>query len=434
MTSFWITAISLCIGILLFLLPPLLRRGTGMPLTLAEDNASLYRQQFAELDADLANGVLAPEQYEQSRNELERRVLAEGAGKKSAPLKRRANWPLAIALTASLPAAAAGLYFKLGEPKAFDTPYPQMELAAATPAAPAAAPATPPSGSVEELLPPMTERLVERLTKETPNDGNGWVLLGRSYIALGRFKEASAAFEKAVTLVPDDASLLADYAGTLSMSSESRMRGKPTQLIERALKIDPDSQKALYLGGVAAFDEKKYSIAIGHWERMLALMPPEAGRKRTIIEANVAEAKALLNGDTPDAQSKTSDAANGVSAQKPAAASAELTGSVTLSPELAAKAGPSDTVFVYARAAEGPPMPLAIINRKVKDLPLTFAMNDAMAMMPNMKLSNFNQVRVIARISKSGNAMPQSGDLHGTTPVVANDADNLKIVIDQVMP
>ena len=276
---------------------------------------------------------------------------------------------------------------------------------------------------------------MQRLAKE-PNDGNGWVLLGRSYIVMQRFGDASKAFEKAVALLPPDASLLADYAGTLAMSTETRMQGKPTRLVEQALKLDPNSQKALYLAGTSEFDQKNFAGAVKHWEKMLSLMPPEAGRKRLIIQANVDEAKALLRGDAPPVApiAQTPPASQNAAVNPMASASARLTGNVTLMPSLAAKTSPTDILFIYARAAEGPPMPLAIINRQVKDLPTSFSMDDAMAMMPAMKLSSFPQVRVVARISKSGNAIPQSGDLQGTSPVISNNTRDIKIVIDHVMP
>lgn len=442
MTPFWITAILLSAGALFFILPPLLRRNAS-PQALApgDENISIYQQQFAELEADLSNGVLDADQYEQSRRELERRVLQDASVKQTATGPARANWPLAILLAMALPAAAAALYLQLGQPQAFVLPYPQMVQTETPPGNTAPAPASvgeptkPPAGTVAELLPPMAERLVERLAKE-PNDGNGWVLLGRSYIVMQRFGDASKAFEKAVALLPANASLLADYAGTLAMSTETRMQGKPTRLIEQALKLDPNSEKALYLAGTAAFDQKNFAGAVNHWEKMLGLMSPDAGRKRLIIQANVAEAKALLRGDAPPVPSiaQAPPPSQNAGVQPVAGAAARLTGSVTLMPGLAAKASPSDTLFIYARAAEGPPMPLAIINRQVKDLPVTFSMDDAMAMMPTMKLSSFPQVRVVARISKSGNAMPQSGDLQGMSPVVSNSTSDIKIVIDHVMP
>ena len=444
MTPFWITAILLSAGALLFILPPLLRRNASAQATDASaENIAIHQQQFAELEADLANGVLDADQYEQSRHELERRVLQDTSVKQSVLRPARANWPLAITLATALPAGAAALYLQLGQPQAFVLPYPLMQAAAETAPAPepentAPTPndaSKPPEGSVEQLLPPMAEKLVERLAKE-PNDGNGWALLGRSYIVMQRFGDASKAFEKAVALLPADASLLADYAGTLAMSTETRMQGKPTRLIEQALKVDPNSEKALYLAGTAAFDQKNFGGAVKHWEKMLSLMPADAGRKRLIIQANVAEAKALLRGDVPPAPpiAQASPPSQNAGVKPVTGAAASLTGSVTITPGLAAKFSPTDTVFIYARAAEGPPMPLAIITRQVKDLPVRFSMDDAMAMMPTMKLSSFPQVRVVARISKSGNAMPQSGDLQGMSPVTSNSSRDIKVVIDQVMP
>ncbi len=444
MTTFWMIAILLTLGALIFILAPLLRRNTNAPATdAADENISLYQQQFAELEADLANGVLDADQYEQSRRELERRVLQHASTQQAATPPARADWPLAITLAIVLPAAAAVLYLQLGQPQAFVLPYPQMVQApteappapANTAPAPAAAETKPPAGSLTELMPHMAERLVQRLDKE-PNDGNGWVLLGRSYIVMQRFGDASKALEKAVALLPPDASLLADYAGTLAMSTETHMQGKPTRLVEQALKLDPTSQKALYLAGTAEFDQKNFAGAVKHWEKMLSLMPPDAGRKRLIIQANVDEAKALARGDAAPVapMAQTPPASQNAAVTTVAGAPARLTGSVTLMPGLAGKASPTDTVFIYARAAEGPPMPLAIINRQVKDLPMSFSMDDAMAMMPAMKLSSFPQVRVVARISKSGNAMPQSGDLQGMSPVISNNTRDVKVVIDHVMP
>lgn len=440
MTPFWITALLLSAVALLFVLPPLLRRAPQPLVASTDENLALYQQRFAELEADLASGVLDTDKYEQSRRELERRVLEATAVKASAPVPSPTNWPLVIVLAIALPAAAAALYLQLGQPQALDTPYPQIAQqetaappAAAMPAPPPAGDAAVPPGSVGELLPPMTEKLVKKLAK-TPNDGHGWALLGRSYIVLQRFGDASAAFEKAVALLPPDASLLADYAGTLAMSTETRMQGKPTQLVQQALKLDPNSEKALYLAGTAEFDQKNFTGAVGHWERMLRLMPPEAGTKRQIIEANVAEAKALARGEAPPPIVQAPAAPQGNEVQAVAAGAARLTGSVTLAPELAAKISPTDTLFVYVRAASGPPMPLAILTLKAKDLPAKFSMTDAMAMLPAMKLSSFPQVRVVARISKSGNAMPQTGDLQGISPIVSNTTRNLKLVIDRVMP
>lgn len=434
MTPFWITAVLLSLGALLFILPPLLRRNANVQVTdAADENIAILQQQLAELDADLASGVLDAEQYEQSRAELERRVLQDTSVKQAVTRPARANWPLAIALATALPAGAVALYLQLGQPQAFVLPYPLIQAAAETAPEPDAS--KPPEGSVEQLLPQMAEKLVERLAK-APDDGNGWALLGRAYIVMQRFSEASEAFEKAVALLPADASLLTDYAGTLAMSTETRMHGKPTRLIEQALKLDPNNEKALYLAGTAAFDQKNYAGAVKHWEKILTLMPADAGRKRLIIQANVAEAKALARGDVPPSSpvAEAPPSSQGTGAKPVTGAAASLTGSVALTPGLAAKFSPTDTVFIYARAAEGPQMPLAIITRQVKDLPVRFSMDDAMAMMPAMKLSSFPQVRVVARISKSGNAMPQSGDLQGMSPVVSNSARDVKVVIDQVMP
>ena len=267
----------------------------------------------------------------------------------------------------------------------------------------------------------MVARLVARLEK-TPQDGNGWALLGRSYGVMQRYQDAAAAYARAAALITDDADLLADYADALAMSQGQRIEGKPLQLIEQALKIDPLQWKALAMAGTAAFERKEFQHAIGYWEKLQSRAEPDSELARTMA-SNIEEARQLA----------------GIKAQtqatKPApAAVASVQGTVSLSRAQAAKAAPSDTVFIFARAVEGPRMPLAIVRRQVKDLPLTFSLDDTQAMSPAMKLSNFTEVVIGARVSKSGNAAPQSGDLQGTSQTVKVGAKNVAIVIDSVIP
>ncbi len=181
----------------------------------------------------------------------------------------------------------------------------------------------------------------------------------------------------------------------------------------RALEIDPHNLKALALAGTAAFERKDYAIAARFWQRMLPLVPDGSDEARTIW-ANVDEALAL-------------------SAKKPAARAAGVRGTVRLSENLKQNASPGDTLFIFARAAEGPPMPLAVLRRQVRDLPASFALDDSMAMTPGTKLSDFSRVVVGARISRSGNATPRPGDLQGSSAPVANDARGVSVLIDTVV-
>jgi cytochrome c-type biogenesis protein CcmH len=217
---------------------------------------------------------------------------------------------------------------------------------------------------------------------------------------------------------PRDPQLLADLAEALAMARGQKMRGEPEELVLRALQLDPKNLKALALAGGAAFERDNFRAAARYWERMLPLVPADSADART-IQANVDEARA---------RSLDKGAAKEDSAKNPAATA--LRGVVTLSPKLAAQASPDDTVFIFARAAEGPPMPLAVLRKRVRDLPAKFALDDSMAMAPGMKLSDHPRVVVGARISKSGNALPQPGDLQGLSGVVANTARDVSVLID----
>ena len=263
----------------------------------------------------------------------------------------------------------------------------------------------------------MAAKLAAKLEKE-PDNAEGWVMLARTYYALNRHAEAPRAFDSAVALVPDDADLLADYADALG-AAQGGLRGKALELVDRALKADPTHWKALALAGTAAFDRKDYKQAVAYWEKMKATVPPGSPIAGS-IDGSIAEAREL-GGLAPSARRRTATGcrrgpaygrrkgrcgpARRASAALPGAS---IAGTVSLAPAFAAKVSPTDTVFIFARAAEGPKMPLAILRKQVKDLPATFTLDDSMAMTPNFALSNFTSIVVGARISKSGNAAPQT--------------------------
>jgi len=280
----------------------------------------------------------------------------------------------------------------------------------------------------------MVEKLAARL-KEQPDDVQGWTMLGRSYAVLGRHDQASAAFKQALTLRPDDPALLTDYADTLAASSGGNLEGEPSRLLARALKADPNNQKALSLAGFAAFNRKDYPLALQHWQKLAQLAPDSEFTR--LIEGGIDEARRRMADAGPAASGARSGAAappaQAADAQGPRSTAASISGVVKLAPSLAAKTAPEDTVFVYARAAQGSRVPLAILRKQVKDLPLKFALDDTMAMSPAAKLSGAAEVIVSARISKSGQAMPQPGDLQGQSGTVVPGASGLVIEIGQVV-
>src|SRR5438105_14370500 len=359
-----------------------------------EANMAIYRDELRSLDADLAAGTLAREDYERSRLELEARLLEDVAAEEPAAT-RPAGQRAALAVGVALPVVALAVYFAAGNPGAL-APHPAM----------------PDAAQIEAML----TRLAAKL-EENPGDVEGWKLLGRSYTVLGRYPQAVAAYAKAAERAPRDAQLLADFADALAMA-RGRLAGEPERLIARALEIEPANLKALALAGSVAFERQDYARAADTWSRMLPLVPRDSEEARTITE-NVAEAKKLA----------------GIGASSPHAASAHpgVRGTVRLAPALRKQVKPDDTVFVFARAADGPAMPLAVLRARAGDLPLQFALNDSMAMAQGMSVSAHARVVVTARVSKSGSAKPAPGDLQGASGPVANDASGVAVTIDSVV-
>jgi cytochrome c-type biogenesis protein CcmH len=380
MILFWGIGAALAAAALILALRPLLfmkkRAGVSRP----EANLSIYRDQLRELDADLAAGRLAAADYGRARTELEARLL-EDVVEESGARRGGAARALTVTLALLVPLCAAALYFAVGHPGAIDSPAVHLET--------------------------MVKRLAAHL-RENPDDTAGWKLLGRSYASLERFPEAADAYAKAAVRAPRDAQLLAELAESLAMARGRRLEGEPEQLIARALELEPANLKALALAGTAAFARKDYAAAAAQWEKMLPLVAPDSEDARS-IQASVDEARSLMD-------------------------RRELKGTVSLSSRLKTKAAPDDTVFIFARAAEGPPLPLAVLRKQVRDLPLEFSLDDSMAMAPGMRLSGFPRVIVAARVSRSGDAAPQPGDLQGSSAPVANDAEGVSVVIDAVVP
>lgn len=406
MTLFWIFAALLIAAALLFVLPPLLRRSTsaaradiaGEPNNAL--NVAVYRDQQRELEGDRRAGTLTDEQYERAHLELERRLLDDVAANR-APARisvseRPASRVPAIIAAFVVPLAAVALYFAVGNPRAL---------------APVALPKDASKGVTAEQVEAMVAKLAERM-KQNPDDPQGWAMLGKSYGVMGRYEDAAAAYAKAVERVPDNPHLLADYADALAMSRGQNLQGEPEALVMRALKIDPDHAKSLALAGTVAFEKKDYAAAITYWEKLATLVPPDSEIARG-VQSSIAEARSLAGNNA-----KAADKFTGVS------------GTVSLAPALAGKAAPGDTVFIFARAAEGPRMPLAIIRRTVSDLPVQFTLDDSMAMSPQARLSGAPQVIIGARISKSGDATPRPGDLQGTSKPVGNTSKGTAVVID----
>jgi cytochrome c-type biogenesis protein CcmH len=266
----------------------------------------------------------------------------------------------------------------------------------------------------------MVSALAERL-KAQPDDAEGWLMLGRSYTVLGRYRDAATALRRAQSLLPGNPEVLTDLADVVGMAQGKRLSGEPARLVQQALDINPRHVKALALAGSVSFEARDYGAARQYWQRLLAEVPADSPVALS-FRGSINEASALESGRA----STTAVAA--------APAATTVRGRVEVSAELASRLAPGDTLFVFARAEQGPRMPLAILRRNLPALPFEFALDDSMAMSPDLKLSGFARVIVSARVSRSGNATPQGGDLVGQSVAVAPGAEGLRLVIDHVQP
>jgi cytochrome c-type biogenesis protein CcmH len=290
MILFWVICVSLVAVALAFVLPPLLQKTATAPEnTDKEANVAVYRDQINELEADLQNGIISEEQYAIDREEIERRLLDDVSISSSKPGKK--NTPaltgrgLAYAVAVAIPILAVGLYFRLGDPQS---------ISAAAPAR-VASPAGVPNQRSQQAIEANVAALAQRL-EQNPTDLNGWKMLGRSYLSMERYRDAAAAFSRASALKPDDADLLADYAFALGMANGQRLQGQPQELINKALKLDPENPKALELAGTAAFEAKNYKDAIAYWERLLKKAPGDV-ELTTALTERINRAKSLLSAE-----------------------------------------------------------------------------------------------------------------------------------------
>jgi cytochrome c-type biogenesis protein CcmH len=444
MTSFWVISGIFIVTALLFIIPTLLRNRDIQLENLEHDavNITVYRDQIAELDRDLENDILTQEQYEKSKQELQQRMLQDVSEKEKMIIKKNKkihNIALSTIITLTLPLAAVFLYLVIGDTRGL---LPQAQLANATQMNRGGSDTPAGHDNFSSVL----ENLIQRLN-QNPEDIDGWIMLGRTYAIMERYAEASNTYAKLVELVPNNPQILSDYADVLAMKNQGTLAGKPTELIHEALRIDPQYPKALALAGTAEFEQEKYDQAAAHWEKLLEVIPDDSQLAKSVKDS-INEAKLLASTGKKGSgtENQVVDKVAGVQTETSTQAeisttsksvepiSLSISGQVTISKELAAKASPNDTLFIYARAKAGPKMPLAILRLKANDLPATFTLTDDMAMTPTMKMSSFPEVVIEARVSKSGQAVPASGDLQGFSEPVKIGSNNIEVVINKQIP
>lgn len=402
------------------------------------DAITPLRQELQQLKSRHEAGKLDDAAYAAARAPLERKLLdlvlhapAEATAAVASAAAARPSWNLIGQLTVAVFIVAGAGYMWTGSPgtPSSGAPGSRTQAGAAEGA---------PHSTDDATFVAAVESLAERL-KSKPADAEGWAMLARSYARLGRHADAAPAFDKAIALAPSDARLMADYADTLAMQNGRDLEGAPMQMVERALKVEPDNGKALALAGTAAFNRKDYAGAVRYWEHLAKTAPADSGFLDQ-LQGSIDEARTLAGMAKGAPVQATAPAAPVAPAAAPAAAdtaaatgSALVTGTVRLSAALAKQAAPTDTVFIFARPAEGSRMPLAILRHQVKDLPLSFKLDDSMAMSPAAKMSLFPKIVISARVSKSGQATPAAGDFAGQSAPIATTATGVVVEINELV-
>ncbi|OGT81671.1 MAG: c-type cytochrome biogenesis protein CcmI [Gammaproteobacteria bacterium RIFCSPLOWO2_02_FULL_52_10] len=426
MVVFWsLVACMLLIALLVIVRHLVVTRQIGQ-VSAESSILAIFKQRLRELEQEQNAGLISTEQLQTVKLDMEKTLLDEvnvPAGESvTQSLRIPPDWKTAGLVLILIPVLAIGLYFQLGQPGIIDA----LRLSSVHGAA----------DGQEQLatIEAMVDKLAARL-QNSPDDVEGWMMLARSYKALGRFADAVTAYEHLYALTGDEPGVLLQYADAIAMANGNQMSGKPAELVQKALALSPDNTMGLWLAGMAASEQGDNNAALEYWQRLLPQIQDDAESYQEVTR--------LIQGAQKDLGMTVSDAGMPVATAAPAAATAPTVATgdkgirvkVALAAELADQASPEDALFVFARATNGPPMPLAAARKQVKDLPLDIVLNDAMAMMPTLKISSYDSVQINARVSKSGTPTESSGDLVAVAvPARPGQEQTVELVIKSVVP
>jgi cytochrome c-type biogenesis protein CcmH len=394
MTSFLIAAFFLLVLVLVLLLRPFIFPAKSEGTSRRQMNAAIYREELEKLDAELTIGSINNVDYEMAHAEIRQRLFQDTNEEDDRSVMGSTKKTV-IGLCLFIVLLSSGLYFTLGDaPRIAD----------------------------QNVQQPMTREGVEKMVTEfaakmeqDPSNLQGWVMLARSYRILGRNEEAAKAYERAGNFVDSDPQLLADYADALASNANGNFSGKPLQLINQALKLDPNNPMALWLSGTASYTTGNYKAAVQTWEKLAKQLPPGSEEAQYIGES-IAEARS--KGGLP-------------AKNTPPVISKGISGKIELSADLKSKLKPGDVLMVIARKP-GERMPVAVLKTAATDFPMNFSLTDALALNPSTPLSQLSEASIEVRVSKTGMAKPESGDLISSAQIVKLGAKNVILMIDQV--
>jgi len=392
MTSFLIPAFLLLVLVLVLLLRPFIFPPKVEATSRRQMNAAIYREELEKLEVERIAGSINGADYEIAHAEMRQRLFQDTNEEDDRSVMGSSKVTV-LGLCIFITVLSAGLYYYLGDAARIAQKNTEQPM-------------------TQEGVAKMVAEFAVKMEKD-PANLQGWVMLARSYRILGRNEEAAKAYERAGNFINSDPQLLADYADVLASNANGSFAGKPLQLINQALKLDPNNLMALWLSGTASYAAGNYKVAVQSWEKLAKQLPPGTEDARS-IEASIADARAKGG-----ISSKASVNTKGVS------------GKIEISAELKSKVKSSDIVMVIARKP-GERMPAAVLRTSATEFPMSFSLTDALAMNPNLPLSQLSEASIEVRISKTGMAKPEVGDLISAPQIVKVGASNIRLVIDQV--
>jgi len=412
MTIFFIIVAFLVVSALLIIVPSALKSSSRVELDQLETNIDIAKDRRANLNTALASGTIDQSTYDSELSDLENALALDISAEQNERDSARGGLAIAALITLFLPIASGALYLHLGTPEGVDTESMHVQAMAA-------------KDQQNQTPPAMSDALssLEEKLRADPTNRDNWKLLGKSYLLINDFPNAKRALEKAYELDADDPELLAGLANATAMERGGDLSGQPSEYIERALAIDPNHVQTLWLKAIATQQAGHHEDAIARFTALRAGVEDNPDAIASIDQMIAVSKQELgIAEESPDPETST---------ETPGSQSASLRVTVSLADEITEKVNPTDSVFIFARASNGPPMPLAVSRHAVSELPVTVVLDDSMAMMPSMTLSQFPSVTVGARVSKSGNAIAQPGDwFTEQVNVLPAELNELKLTID----
>jgi len=427
------------------LAPSLLKKHRLKELDRNQQNVAIARERLDEVAAEHASGEMSDDVFAQVKDELEASLIddvqVDESSATSSDSSANTGRNTLFVLLLLVPVGAVGLYQKLGSPQ-------YIEYAGASAGQAAASPHNMGDSGSSLSMEDVVEKMQKRV-EQNPQDGETWFMLAKTHMSMKAYDKALSALQKAYEIFGDQPPILLGMADAMAMIGDGDLTGKPSEYIEKALQIDPDNSTGLWLGGMSAQQNGDFDLAVKRW---LMLMPELSGDDESLQQLKMLIAQAIeeakSKGITVDGAkllaevqaSRPTMVEQMPSQSEPPAAPAETSAVqikawVSLDPAIKDQVSANDTLFVFAKATSGPPMPLAAFKGSVADLPLEVTLDDSMAMMPQLKISGFPEVAVSARIAKGGTPMTQPGDItsEAVTVETGNGTVGVELKISKVV-